>query len=234
MSEPELRSVEMLQSVVNGIPSMEIIILTNECIKVRVKGESQRWYQVESEFQEIGPSESEWILAVTAGRWKQDVITSNQYSVNLCLHPKNQRLPIGDRVVSMVLALFNDIQTGLEIPLLAQFLICQREMLKNIVIFQETMIVTNDMMGEDDWPDEDTYEEEEDEEEREMYHAFERGEIAVSTDEMSDLQQAWEEEIHDLIGTQIGEVEIDVEKKQKEEQDLIDFWDLMTDKLHDQ
>tara|TARA_B110000914_G_scaffold35141_1_gene28035 strand:+ start:877 stop:1599 length:723 start_codon:yes stop_codon:yes gene_type:complete len=239
MSEPELRSIEMLLSVSSNTPAVEIIMLTNESIKVRVRGESQRWYQIVSEFQGMNtsiahPSQPEWSLSVTAGRWQNDVISENQFSVELCLHSKNHRLPIGDRIVSLVLALYNDLKTALKIPMLAQFIVCQREMLKGIVIFQDTMIVTQNMIDEDDFPYHQMDEDEEDEEEEmDMYGAFEREDFEVSSDQMSDLQQAWEEEIDGLIEAQVEEVEIDTEKKEKEEQELIDFWEIMADKLHE-
>jgi len=242
MSEPELRSIEMLLSVSNNTPAIEIIMLTNEYIKVRVKGESQRWYQISSKFQGMSieiaqPPQPEWSLTVTAGRWQNDVISGNQFSVELCLHSKNHRLPIGDRIVSLVLALYNDLKTALKIPMVAQFIVCQRDMLKEIVIFQDTMIVTQNMIDEDDFPyqelDEDEEDEEEEEDEMDMYGAFEREELEVSSDQMSDLQQAWEEEIHSLVEAQVEEVEIDAEKNEKEKQELIDFWDFMADKSHE-
>jgi hypothetical protein len=220
MSEPELRSLEMLQSVANDTSNVEIFMLTNESIKVRVQGESHRWYQIESNFQggmnpELFGAIHQWSLSVTAGRWQNDVVYENRYSVNLCLHPQNQNLPIGDRIVSLVLALYNDIKTALQIPMLAQFLICTREMLKGIVIFQDTMIVTQDMMDEDwDFPVP------QDDEEMDMYGAFMRGETEVSTDEILHRQQAWEDEMHELEQAQI-------------EQELINFWELQSDKLQD-
>ncbi len=227
MSEPELRSIEMLQSVARETPTIEIVIMTHESIKVRLRGESMRWYSIESNFQGMNGnstrSQPEWSIAVKAGRWQNDVIHENEYSVNLCLHSKNQNLPIGDRIVSLVLALFNDIKTALKIPMLAQFIVCHRQMLKDIVIFQDTMIVTHDMV-EDEWD----YPEEWDEED--MSH--EEHEMHESIDEMYDLQQAWEEEMHELEQAQRQQEEAE-EKKQEKEQELIDFWELMADKLLD-
>jgi hypothetical protein len=232
MSEPELRSLEMLQSVANGTQNVQIFMLTNESIKVRVQGESHRWYQIESNFQgglslELLGAEHQWSVAVTAGRWQNDVISKNQYSVSLCIHSQDQNLPIGDRIVSLVLALYNDIKTALQIPMLAQFLICTREMLKGIVIFQDTMIVTQDMMDEDwDFPVP------QDDEEMDMYGAFMRGETEVSTDEILHRQQAWEDEMHELEQAQIEQV-VATEKREKEQQELINFWELQSDKLQD-
>ena len=227
MSEPELRSIEMLQSVAKDTPAVEMVTLTHESIKVRLQGESHRWYCIESNFQGINefsiPHHPEWSIAVKAGRWQNDVINESEYSVNLCLHSKNQSLPIGDRIVSLVLALFNDIKTALKIPMLAQFIVCKRPMLKDIVIFQDTMIVTQDMVeGEWDYPEEWDDEEMEDAD-KEMHE---------SADEMYALQQAWEEEMRDLELAQQEQEEAE-EKKQEKEQQIIDYWEIMEDKLLD-
>lgn len=227
MSEPELRSIEMLQSVVKETPAVEIIVLTNEAIKVRLRGESQRWYCIDSKFQGINafqiPPHPEWSIAITAGRWQNDVVKANEYSVNLCLHSKNETLPIGDRIVALVLALFNDVKTALKIPMLAQFIVCQRQMLKDIVIFQDTMIVTQDMV-EDEWDYPEAWDGDEMVEEDEEMHA--------SMDEIFDLQEAWEEEMHELEMAQRQQEEAE-ERKQEKEQDLIDFWEIAADKLLD-
>jgi len=227
MSEPELRSIEMLQSVAKDTPAVEMVTLTHESIKVRLQGESHRWYCIESNFQGINeysiPHHPEWSIAVKAGRWQNDVINESEYSVNLCLHSKNQSLPIGDRIVSLVLALFNDIKTALKIPMLAQFIVCKRPMLKDIVIFQDTMIVTQDMV-EDEWD----YPEEWDDEE--MEDADE--EMHESADEMYALQQAWEEEMRDLELAQQEQEEAE-EKRQEKDQQIIDYWEIMEDKLLD-
>ncbi len=226
MSEPELRSVEMLQSVAKDTPGVEIVVLTNEAIKVRLRGESKRWYCIDSKFQGINefqiPSQPEWSVAITAGRWQNDVVQENDYSVNLCLHSKNQKLPIGDRIVSLVLALFNDVKTAMKIPMLAQFIVCQRQMLQDIVIFQDTMIVTQEMV-EDEWdyPEEWDEDETDDDDDEEMH---------AEMDEMYELQEAWEQEMHELEMAQRQQEEAE-EKKQEKEQELIDFWELMTDKF---
>ena len=210
MSEPELRSIEMLQSVAKDTPAVEMVTLTHESIKVRLQGESHRWYCIESNFQGINeysiPHHPEWSIAVKAGRWQNDVINESEYSVNLCLHSKNQSLPIGDRIVSLVLALFNDIKTALKIPMLAQFIVCKRPMLKDIVIFQDTMIVTQDMVeGEWDYPEEWDDEEMEDADE----------EMHESADEMYALQQAWEEEMRDLELAQQEQEEAEEKRQEK-------------------
>ena len=240
MSEPEIRSVDLLLSVAKDTPNVNIIMLTNEAIKVRVQGESRRWYQIESQYQTSETDifmacPTEWSLSVTAGRWQNDVAVENNYSVSLCLHSKNQNLPIGDRIVSLVLALYNDIKTALKIPMLAQFIVCHRDMLKEIVIFQDTMIVTEDMIdggGEEypgEWEEMDNHEEEE----MEMYESFERDIIGVSSNEMAALHQSWEDEIQEFTDLQNQEIENATEKGEKEEQELIDFWGFMTDKVLD-
>ncbi len=231
MSEPELRSMEMLQSVAKDTPAVEIVVLTNESIKVRLRGESQRWYCIESNYQGMNdfsaPVQPEWSIAVTAGRWQTDVNAENDYSVNLCLHSKNQNLPIGDRIVSLVLALFNDIKTALQIPMLAQFIVCKREMLKDIVIFQDTMIVTQDMI-EDEWDYPEAWDGDDTDDNEEM----EDNELHASIDEMYELQQAWEQEMHELHQRQQEQEDVQ-EKNEQKQQELVEFWELRADKLHD-
>ena len=68
--------------------------------------------------------------------------------------------------------------------------------------------------------------------EMDMYGAFERDELQVSTDEMLHRQQVWEEEMRGLELAQ-QEQEAATEKKETEQQELINFWELMSDKLND-
>jgi hypothetical protein len=86
--------------------------------------------------------------------------------VDICIHTARSggRLPIGDSLVSLCLSLVNDNITALEIPLLAQFIVCPRKRLSTIEIFQQEGIVTSDMLDQEDpfgeWGD--NWEQEED------------------------------------------------------------------------
>ena len=229
MSEPELRSVEMLQGVVKTT-SATLVLLTQTEIKVRVRGESKRWYEIYAVHQgqhAIFPhGDNGWNYTVNAGRREDDIVNANQYCAQLCLHANEQNLPIGDQIVSLILSLSNDIQTAMEIPLLAQFIVCTRQMLSNIMIFQDTMIVTEEMAEYGlDW-----LEEENDEEE--MYHQNNEYEHQRMIDEMHCLEDFLElqEENDKALDAQREAIE---EKKRKRDEQLTDFWNHVADKFHD-
>ena len=57
-----------------------------------------------------------------------------------------ERYPVGDRIASLALSLRNDIRTAMTIPLLAQFIVCKREFLAEVLVFQEEGIMTEAMI----------------------------------------------------------------------------------------
>ena len=59
-----------------------------------------------------------------------------------------EHLPVGDRLASLALSLHNDIKLAMEIPLVAQFIVCPREELYHVFKFQEELVVTQDMIDE--------------------------------------------------------------------------------------
>ena len=72
------------------------------------------------------------------------------YTAKLCLniHENKEHLPVGDRLASLALSLHNDVKLAMEIPLVAQFIVCPREELYHVFTFQEEMVVTQEMMDE--------------------------------------------------------------------------------------
>ena len=56
--------------------------------------------------------------------------------------------------------------------------------------------------------------------------------VFPNPDEMYALQQAWEEEMRDLELAQQEQEEAE-EKRQEKEQQIIDYWEIMEDKLLD-
>ena len=227
MSEPELRSVEMLQGVVKST-SATLVLLTQTEIKVRFQGESKRWYEIYAKYHghhDIFNHDNGWNYSVNAGRRESDIVDENNYCAQLCLHANEQNLPIGDQVVSVILSLSNDIQTAMEIPLLAQFIVCTRQMLSNIMIFQDTMIVTEEMAEYGhDWMEE--------EHEEEMYHQNNEYEHQRMIEEMHSLEDLLElqEENDEELEAQAVAFE---EKKRKRDEQLTDFWNHVVDKFHD-
>lgn len=228
MSEPELRSVELLQGVVRST-SATLVLLTQTEIKVRVRGESKRWYEIYAKYHGhhdiFDHGDNGWNCSVNAGRRETDIIDANDYCAQLCLHANEHNLPIGDQVVSLILSLSNDIKTAMEIPLLAQFIVCTRQMLANIMIFQDTMIVTEEMAEYGhDWMEEQ--QEEELHNQNVEYQHEHLMEEMYSLEDFLDEQRETDEELE-------AQREAIEEKKRKRDEQLADFWNHIADKLHD-
>ena len=143
-------------------------------IQVRVKGTSGRHYEVKAKQQLPHPGLSEhsnmrrktWSTSVIGAAWKKDIESKDSdFTVSLCLNINEQKthLPIGDKLASLALSLRNDIELAMDIPLVAQFIVCPRNKMEHIFTFQDEMIVTQDMidMSDDDeemdWEDEEEY-----------------------------------------------------------------------------
>jgi thioesterase domain-containing protein len=98
-------------------------------------------------------------------------------------------------------------------------------MLANIMIFQDTMIVTEEMAEYGhDWMEE--------EHEEEMYHQNNEYENHQMIEEMQSLEDFLElqEENDEQLEAQREAIE---EKKRKRDDQLTDFWNHMVDKFHD-
>ncbi|MBT3477094.1 MAG: hypothetical protein HN458_04045 [Euryarchaeota archaeon] len=228
MSEPELRSVELLQGVVKSTAAT-LVLLTQTEIKVRVRGESKRWYEIYAKYHGhddiFDHGGNGWNCSVNAGRRESDIVESNDYCAQLCLHANEQGLPIGDQVVSLILSLSNDIQTAMEIPLLAQFIVCKRPMLANIMIFQDTMIVTEEMAEFDpDWMDE--------QQEEELHHHITESQDEQWMEERYSLEDFLEEQRENDEELEAQRVALEEKKRSRDEQ-LTEFWNHLTDKFHD-
>ena len=142
-------------------------------IKVRIKGTSGRHYEVRGKQLHPHPSLSAhsrrktWSTSVVGAAWKKDLTSKNSnFIVNLCLNINERKthLPIGDKLASLALSLRNDIELAMDIPLVAQFIVCPRNKLEHIFTFHDEMIVTQDMIdmsGEEeeerDWEEEEEY-----------------------------------------------------------------------------
>ena len=72
--------------------------------------------------------------------------TSVHSKLCLNIHENKEHLPVGDRLASFALSLHNDVKLAMEIPLVAQFIVCPREDLYHVFTFQEEMVVTQEMI----------------------------------------------------------------------------------------
>ena len=141
-----------LQEVCN-IDGIELIDSTSIYkIVVRVRGRSGRHYEVEAS-RSIGLfMQAPWTTEVTGAARKRDFDSEKvrAYTAKLCLniHENKEHLPIGDRLASLALSLHNDVKLAMEIPLVAQFIVCPREELYHVFTFQEELVVTQEMIDE--------------------------------------------------------------------------------------
>jgi len=149
---PHERSMQFLQEVCN-IDGIEMIE-SNSIYKivVQVRGRSGRHYEVEAS-RPIGLfMQTPWTTEVVGAARKRDFDTKNAraYTAKLCLniHENKEHLPVGDRLASLALSLHNDVKLAMEIPLVAQFIVCPREELYHVFTFQEEMVVTQDMVDD--------------------------------------------------------------------------------------
>ncbi|MFB1004895.1 MAG: hypothetical protein QMC59_00245 [Candidatus Poseidoniaceae archaeon] len=157
-TEPELRSLELLQSIAEANPWLEFIEQTEERIEIHVRGQSRRWYVIEAKramiqhFLNHNIVHNTWSLEIQGGARKRDIIHRNQYCANLCLNLRQSAdLPVGDKIAALCLSLHNDVTTAMNIHLLAQFLVCPRNDLAKVMIFQDEMVVLHSMFaGRDD------------------------------------------------------------------------------------
>jgi len=171
ISGPYYRSMQLLFDTVESNDSLEWDDEEYGKVEIFVKGMSRRWYKIKAvQIRPLNPNKpvidpkhwtSSWAIIVKGAAWRSD-FNNNSMVVDLCIHTRRSggRFPIGDSLVSLCLSLANDKITAMDIPLLAQFIICPRKRLSTIEIFQEEGIVTSDMLNqgedpfgewEDDW-----------------------------------------------------------------------------------
>jgi len=149
---PHEKSMQFLRDICN-IDGIELIESKSiYTIVVRVRGRSGRHYEVEAS-RPLGLFlQTPWTTEVTGAAWKRDFDSekSRAYTAKLCLniHQDKEHLPVGDRLASLALSLHNDIKLAMEIPLVAQFIVCPREELYHVFTFQEELVVTQDLVDE--------------------------------------------------------------------------------------
>ena len=154
LTAPERRSLELVRSIVEANPWAEFVLDHKSHIRIRVKGQSLRWYLVEARLSGPAPHEpffqhQRWQFVVTGGARRRDVVHTNRYTAQLCLNTRpSSTMPFGDKVAALCLSLHNDLITAMTIPLLAQFIVCPREELTKIMVFQDEMVVYHSMFDD--------------------------------------------------------------------------------------
>ncbi len=154
LTAPERRSLELVRSIVEANPWAEFVLKSNSLVRIRVKGQSLRWYLIEARLRGPAPHEAlfqhqRWQYVVTGGARRRDVVHTNRYTAQLCLNTRqSSTMPFGDKVAALCLSLHNDLITAMTIPLLAQFIVCPRDELAKIMVFQDEMVVYHSMFDD--------------------------------------------------------------------------------------
>ena len=152
VDSPHEKSMKFLKDVcrLDGIDLLQ----TSKIYKIiiRIRGRSGRHYEVIAS-RELGLfSQVPWEITVTGAARKNDFGSERtlSYTASLCLdiHEEKRHLPIGDRLASLALSLHNDVKLAMDIPLIAQFIVCPREQLYHVYMFQDDMVVTQDIIDQ--------------------------------------------------------------------------------------
>lgn len=146
--DPEKRSIELLKDIAQGNDWLEVQFSLPNYISMKINGESRRWYHASARVRDenmFSPFETEiWHIEVRGASNKSDLIKNNKYNADICINTNGQgnKMPIGDRLAALALSLRNDRRTAMSVPLLAQFLVCKRDFLQEVIVFQEEGIMT--------------------------------------------------------------------------------------------
>jgi hypothetical protein len=143
-------------------------------------------------------------------------------------------MPVGDRLAALALSLRNDRRTAMSVPLLAQFLVCKREFLQEVIVFQEEGIMTEiDMQNmEDFYMTEQNDRTEEDIIENEVDYICENPPFSNFDEHYLD-----DPDIGDQMWEEVQELFEEGQVKENQEtfdiENFIDSWERQDDRYHD-
>ena len=146
--DPEKRSIDLLKDIAKENDWIDVTFRLPNYISMRINGESRRWYHASAKLRDedlITPFETQiWHIEVRGAANKYDLIRNNKYNADICINTngKGNKMPVGDRLAALALSLRNDRRTAMSVPLLAQFLVCKRDFLQEVIVFQEEGIMT--------------------------------------------------------------------------------------------
>ncbi|MBL6732967.1 MAG: hypothetical protein ISP84_00295 [Candidatus Poseidonia sp.] len=161
------KSIEFLRTIVAQNEHMDLDEPKAIIPGVYIQGVSGRWYWIDISIHD----DLEWLeghgtveetvfsLHVLGATCRQDLEEENVYATSICIGPNQnaKELPVGDQIAALALSLRNDTTTSLRIPLLAQFIVQPREMLREVCQFAHEGV----MMVDDVWlgfePEDDAY-----------------------------------------------------------------------------
>jgi len=238
--DPEKRSLELLKDITKENEWMDVKFSLPNYISMTVNGESRRWYHASAKIRDknmLSPFETEiWHIEVRGAANKYDLIRNNKFNADICINTNGNgnKMPIGDRLAALALSLRNDRRTAMSVPLLAQFLVCKRDFLQEVIVFQEEGIMTEiDMQNmEDFYMTEQNDRTEEDIVENEVDYICENPPFSDFDEHYLDDpdidEQMWKD-MQELF-------EVGQEKENQETFDIenfIDNWERQDDRYHD-
>ncbi len=238
--DPEKRSLELLKDITKENEWMDVKFSLPNYISMTVNGESRRWYHASAKIRDknmLSPFETEiWHIEVRGAANKNDLIRNNKFNADICINTNGNgnKMPIGDRLAALALSLRNDRRTAMSVPLLAQFLVCKRDFLQEVIVFQEEGIMTEiDMQNmEDFYMTEQNDRTEEDIVENEVDYICENPPFSDFDEHYLDDpdidEQMWKD-MQELF-------EVGQEKENQETFDIenfIDNWERQDDRYHD-
>ena len=238
--DPEKRSLELLKDITKENEWMDVKFSLPNYISMTVNGESRRWYHASAKIRDknmLSPFETEiWHIEVRGAANKNDLIRNNKFNADICINTNGNgnKMPIGDRLAALALSLRNDRRTAMSVPLLAQFLVCKRDFLQEVIVFQEEGIMTEiDMQNmEDFYMTEQNDRAEEDIVENEVDYICENPPFSDFDEHYLDDpdidEQMWKD-MQELF-------EVGQEKENQETFDIenfIDNWERQDDRCHD-
>lgn len=240
--DPESRSIELLRDIAKENNWLNVNFSLPNYISMRINGESRRWYHAHAKLKDeaiLSPFDTEiWHIEVRGAANKNDIIRNNKFNADICINTNGhgKKMPIGDRLASLALSLRNDRRTAMSVPLLAQFLVCKRNFLQEVIVFQEEGIMTEiDMQNMEDFyqqePDDWRREEINDEQENYVCENPPFNNFDEQYLDLPDIDEQmwtdWQNRLHE------AKQEID-NKDLLDVEDYIDTWERQDDKRHEE
>ena len=239
--DPEKRSIELLKDITKENDWVDVKFSLPNYISMTVNGESRRWYHASAKLRDetmFSPFQTEtWHIEVRGAANKYDLIRNNKFNADICINTNGNgnKMPIGDRLAALALSLRNDRRTAMSVPLLAQFLVCKRDFLQEIIVFQEEGIMTEiDMQNmEDFYQERQDNRNEEDIVEEEVDYICENPPFNNFDEHYLDhpdideqMWSDWQNRLHEAK----REMET---REQFDEENYIDSWERQDDRYHD-
>lgn len=238
--DPEKRSIELLKDIARENDWIDVTFSLPNYISMRINGESRRWYHASAKLRDedlITPFETEiWHIEVRGAANRYDLIRNNKYNADICINTngKGNKMPVGDRLAALALSLRNDRRTAMSVPLLAQFLVCKREFLQEVIVFQEEGIMTEiDMQNMEDFYMTEQYDRTEED-------IIENGvDYICENPPFSNFDEHYldDPDIGDQMWEEVQEIFEEGQGKENQEtfdiENFIDSWERQDDRYHD-